>query len=140
MAEIPKGKSREEIKIREKIIKDFYATWISEHQDKMVFNESIKDFIRIKYLSINETCERAARTYDSTMAVFKLTDILSKSKVIATSPIKANDKNQRPFSYVLIMRYENIRLIVGQQKSTGHFLQYCITVPSKWQKKTKVAW
>ena len=28
---IPKGRTKEDIKIREQLIKDFYARWISEH-------------------------------------------------------------------------------------------------------------
>ena len=31
---IPAGTRKEDIKAREKIIKDFYAKWISEHPDK----------------------------------------------------------------------------------------------------------
>ena len=31
--EIPRGNSREDIKARKQIIKDFYATWIAEHPE-----------------------------------------------------------------------------------------------------------
>ena len=53
--EIPRGNGREDIKARKQIIKDFYANWISEHPDKMIWNKSLKAFIHVKYLSINET-------------------------------------------------------------------------------------
>ena len=33
---IPAGTRKEDIKVREKIIKDFYAKWISEHPDKKI--------------------------------------------------------------------------------------------------------
>lgn len=33
---IPAGTRKEDIKAREKIIKDFYAKWISEHPDKKI--------------------------------------------------------------------------------------------------------
>ena len=36
MNDIPKGRTKEDIKAREKLIKDFYAQWISEHPDKKV--------------------------------------------------------------------------------------------------------
>ena len=71
--EIPKGKTREEIKIREKIIKDFYAKWIANNPSKSVWNESLKATIKVKFISINETYEHAARSYESTLAVLRLT-------------------------------------------------------------------
>ena len=55
--EIPKGKTRPEIKAREKIIKDFYAKWISENPSKSVWNKSLKADIKVKGLSYNETIE-----------------------------------------------------------------------------------
>lgn len=36
ISDIPKGRTKDDIKIREKLIKDFYAQWISEHPDKKV--------------------------------------------------------------------------------------------------------
>ena len=39
---IPMGRSKQEIKIREKIIKDFYAKWIAEHPDKAIMNKWLK--------------------------------------------------------------------------------------------------
>ena len=40
---VPVGISREDIKVREKIIKDFYASWIAEHPDKKVWNDNLGD-------------------------------------------------------------------------------------------------
>jgi hypothetical protein len=72
---IPVGQAKEDIKVREQIIKDFYAQWIAEHPDKKVHNKALGKYICVKFLSINETYEKAARSYESTLAVFKLTEI-----------------------------------------------------------------
>ena len=115
--EIPKGKTRPEIKVREQIIKDFYAQWIAENPSKSVWNKSLKAEIKVKGLSYNETVEHAARSYESTMAVFQLSEILSKAVRESSRPKKQNDRNQKSFSRIIIMRYKQIRLVVGFQKS-----------------------
>ena len=51
---IPTGHTKEDIKAREKLIKDFYAQWIAEHPEKKVWNRSLGAFINVKFLSINE--------------------------------------------------------------------------------------
>ena len=133
--EIPKGNTREEIKIRERLIKDFYAVWIANNPSKSVWNKSLMANIKVKQLSYNETHEHAARSYESTMAVFKLTEILSNAKKISAGPKKQNDKNQKAFSLIVRMRYRNIRLIVGYQKSKGEYVQYSITAKPRKRKK-----
>ena len=133
--EIPKGKTRPEIKAREKAIKDFYAKWISENPSKSVWNRSLKAEIKVKGLSYNETIEHAARSYESTMAVFQLTDILSKAVKEYSGPKKQDDKNQKSFSRVVIMRYKHIRLVVGYQKSKGEYVQYAISASPKGEDK-----
>lgn len=125
--EIPQGKTREEIKIREKIIKYFYAEWIANNPDKSVWNFSLNAPIKIKGLSINETYEHAARSYESTMEVLHLTEILSNAKVVSIGPRKADDNNQKAFSKIYVMRYKNARLVVGYQPSLGDYVQYSIT-------------
>ena len=124
---IPKGNSREEVKIRERLIKDFYAGWIAKNPEKKVWNENLQDYILVKFLSINETAEKAARQYKSTMAVMRLSELLSKAWVITEVPVKRGTKNQKPFLKMLIMQLDNVRMIVGIQKSTGDKVQYCIT-------------
>ena len=57
--DIPVGRTKEDIKAREQIIKDFYAQWIAEHPDKKVFNITLGKHICVKFLSINETYEKA---------------------------------------------------------------------------------
>ena len=125
--DIPQGNNREEVRMRDKIIKDFYAGWIAENPDKKMWNDDLQDYILVKYLSITETAEKAARQYESTLAVMRLSELLTKSKKIAEVPIKKGTKNQKPFSKIYIMQLDNIKMTVGLQKSTGDKVQYCTT-------------
>ena len=125
--EIPQGNSREEVKLRDQIIKDFYAGWIAENPEKKMWNEDLQDYILVKYLSITETAEKAARQYESTLAVMRLSELLNKSKKVAEVPPKKGTKNQKPFLKMYIMQLDNIKMTVGLQKSTGDKVQYCIT-------------
>ena len=127
--DIPIGRTKEEIKTREKIIKDFYAMWIIEHPEKKVFNVSLAKYICVKFLSINETYEKAARSYGSTMAVFRLTEILQNATFVEELPAKRNTRNQKQFEKLLVMQYQNVKLTVGLQRSNQDLVQYCITVP-----------
>ena len=125
--EIPQGNSSEEVKLRDQIIKDFYAEWIAENPEKKMWNEDLQDYILVKYLSITETAEKAARQYESTLAVMRLSELLTKSKKVAEVPPKKGTKNQKPFLKMYIMQMDNIKMTVGLQKSTGDKVQYCIT-------------
>ena len=131
--DIPIGRTKEDIKTREKIIKDFYAKWIAEHPDKKVFNVSLAKFICVMFLSINETYEKAARSYESTMAVFRLTEILQNATFVEELPAKRNTRNQKQFKKLLVMQHQNIKLTVGLQRSNQDLVQYCITVPQRIQ-------
>ena len=124
---IPEGHTIKDIKIREQIIRDFYAKWISEHPDKKIWNEDLQDYICIKYQSINETYNKAARRYESTLAVFRLTEVLEKAVLKEERQTKPGDKNQKPYSKLLIMLYDSIKLTVGVQKTTQEKVQYCLT-------------
>ena len=124
---IPAGTRKEDIKARERIIKDFYAKWISEHPDKKIWNEDLQDYICVKYQSINETYNKAARRYESTLAVFRLTEVMEKAVFKEEKPIKPADKNQKPYSKLLILLYDGIKLTVGVQKTTQEKVQYCLT-------------
>lgn len=140
--EIPQGKTREEIKAREKIIKDFYARWIANNPSKSVWNRSLNALIKVKGISINETYEHAARSYESTVVVLHLTEILSEAEVVSMGPHKADDKNQKAFSIVYILRHKSARLIVGYQPSLGDYVQYSITstsnnTPNKRRKRSR---
>lgn len=127
---IPMGRTKEEIKKREKFIKEFYAQWISAHPDKKVWNKNLNSYILVKFTSINETYSKAARSYESTKAVFRLTEILENAELVSQQTPKPNNKNQKPFSRMLIMIYEGIKLTVGFQRKTSENVQYSITAPN----------
>ena len=129
--EIPTDRTKEEIKARERLIKDFYAQWIAEHPDKKILNMSLGKYIYVKFLSINETYEKAARSYESTLAVFRLTEVLQNATFVEEQPAKRNTRNQKQFEKLLVMQYENVKLTVGLQRSNQDLVQYCITVPQK---------
>jgi len=131
MTDIPQGSTKEDIKIREKIIKDFYASWIAENPTKQVMNICLGKSINVKFLSVNETYEKASRNYESTVAVFRLTEILQNAILIDELPAKRNTRNQKQFEKLLVMQYENIKLTVGLQRSNRDLVQYCITVPKQ---------
>ena len=65
---IPQGQTREEMQIRKKFIKDFYAIRNAANLTKHVYN-ALQDFISVRFLSIQETSLHAALSYKSTMAV-----------------------------------------------------------------------
>ena len=109
--DIPKGRTKEEIKAREKLIKEFYAQWIAEHPDKRILNIALGKYICVKFLSINETYEKAARSYESTLAVLRLTEILQNATFVAELLAKQNTRNQKQFEKLLVMQYENIKQI-----------------------------
>ena len=94
-------------------------------------NVSLGKPISVKFLSINETYEKASRSYESTLAVFRLTEILQNAVLIDELPAKRKTRNQRQFEKLLVMQYENIKLTVGLQRSNQDLVQYCITVPQQ---------
>ena len=108
--EIPKGSTREDIKARKKII----------------WNKSLHAYIHVKFQSINETKGHAALSIKSTLAVFSLTKILKEAYVVEKWAPKYDDKNQKPYSFMLLMRWKTYRLIVGYQKSTMEYVQYYV--------------
>ena len=107
MIHIPKGSSAEDVKARKKLIGDFYSKWCAENPAKRIWNKSLKAYIHVKYHSINETKGQA--------------------DVKKVDPRKANDRNQRPYDKMILLRFREINLIVGHQKKTDEYVQYCIT-------------
>jgi len=122
---IPKGMEKEDLKVREEIINEIYRKWYDSNPDKCAYNHNLKDFIHIRFESINETVNKAARTYQSTIVMFQLTDILQKAKVTGYEKPKQN-KNQSKYTQMIIMQWENAKLIVGVRKDKKK-IQYCIT-------------
>ena len=137
MGDIPKGRTKDEIKAREKLIKDFYSQWISEHPEKKIWNNNLGAFIHVKFLSINETYEKAARNYESTLAVFRLTEILENAVIIGEKATNRMTRNQKQFDKLIILKHGEVKLTVGLQRSTQEMVQYCITVPQRPDTKNK---
>ena len=132
---IPKGNSVEEIKQREKIIRDFYRKWKEDNPSQRRYNLSLKEFINIRMVSIIETSEHAAKSYLSTLAVLQLDAILVGVKKVSISKIKQGNKNQEPFERMMIMEYEfigigKVKMTVGIRRRTKEKIQYCITAIS----------
>ena len=94
-------------------------------------NKSLNALIHIKFQSINETRGQASVSYESTCAVLRLTEILERAVVAKRKPAKRNDKNQRPYDYMVLMYHDGIRLVVGHQKTKDEYVQYCISATKK---------
>ena len=94
-------------------------------------------FIHIKFISINETYEKAARKYDSTLAVFSLTEILENAVKVGEKPTDPNTRNQKSYEKMIVLKHGEVKLMVGLQRSSREIVQYCITVPQKPTSKNK---
>lgn len=77
---IPEGNTIQDIKAREKIIRDFYRNWKLKNPSQRKFNLNLKEYINIRMVSIVETSEHAAKSYLSTLAVLQLDSILTGAK------------------------------------------------------------
>ena len=134
--EVPMGNSKEDIKAREAIISDVYRSWYEANPSKAVYNTHLKDYINVRFLSINETVHHASMSYLSTLAVLQLDLILKNAfQVGKAQKPKLNNKNQSEFSKMLIMECPLVgigtaKLTVGVKKKTGMKIQYCITAIS----------
>jgi hypothetical protein len=129
---IPEGNSLEEIKTREKIIRDFYREWKEHNPLQRKYNLSLKEFINIRMVSIIETSEHASKSYLSTLAVLQLDSILVGARKVSIKKTKPGNKNQKPFERIMIMEYEltgigTVKMTVGVRKRTREKVQYCIT-------------
>jgi hypothetical protein len=134
--EIPQGQTKEDVKIRKKIIMDFYAQWNASNPAKRVYNADLKDFIYIRFLSIQETAEHASLNCKSTKAVTYLTEILELAVIKTRTKPKLEVVNQKRFEEVIIMEYNKaglgkIKLTVGVLRGSKQHVQYCITAIEK---------
>jgi len=131
--EIPKGTTAEEVKVRKKIIRDFYAAWNAANPTKQVYNANLKEFINIRFLSINETAEIASKRYFSTFAITHyFTEILELAEEKRRTRPKLDNNNQKRFSEIIALEYSKkefgiIKLTVGVLKCSKQHIQYCIT-------------
>lgn len=90
---IPMDNSIESIRVRERIIRDFYREWKEENPSQRKYNLALKDYINIRMVSIVETSEHAAKNYLSTLAVLQLDSILAGAKRVAIRKTKVGNKN-----------------------------------------------
>ena len=129
---IPTGDSPEDRRVRNRLIRQFYHSWMEKNEEKKVFNHSLNDFIYVKYVSVNETAGHASLRYLSTLAVLQLDAILPNAVIKDKKPANSRTKNQKGFKRMLIMEYHCpgiglVRLTVGEKASDGLKIQYCIT-------------
>ena len=129
---IPEDNSVESIKIRERIIRDFYREWKEKNPSQRKYNLSLKEYINIRMVSIVETSEHAAKTYLSTIAVLQLDAILMGATKVSVKKTKSGNRNQKPFEKMMIMEYDvafigKVKMTVGIRRRTHEKVQYCIT-------------
>ena len=132
---IPMDNSIESIRVRERIIRDFYREWKEKNPSQRRYNLALKEYINIRMVSIVETSEHAAKTFLSTLAVLQLDAILSGAKKVAIKKVKEGNKNQKPFEAMMIMEYDlsfigKVKMTVGIRRRTKEKVQYCITAIS----------
>jgi len=132
MIEIPKGNTKEDIALRKQIIFDFYQKWKLLNPEMRKYNNSLMEYINIRYVSIDETCAHASKNYLSTLAVLQLDAILTLAEKKSVTLAKPNNKNQKPFEKMIRMFYDcpgigAVKLTVGVRKVTHEKVQYCIT-------------
>ena len=136
---IATGGTKEDKKQRKQFIVDFYGKWIITNSEKRLYNKSLEAFIEVRFLSVEETAGHASTTYQSTVAVTFLSEILEnavvqkdkKGNIIADAP-KPNVKNQARFAKFYVMKYEKanfgkIKLTAGELRGSKQKIQYCIT-------------
>lgn len=128
---IPKGDTTEEIKLRKKLIENYYRQWQVENPCKRVYNRNLHDYINVRHISVTETAEHASKRYLSTLAVLQLDAILACARKVAVSRPKKNS-NQSEFKAMIEMRHNcpgigAVKLTVGIRMKSSLKIQYCIT-------------
>jgi len=132
-SEVPQeGDSVEDRRKRQKLIQAFYAHWKEMNPELRVFNDSLQDYIYVKYISTQETAGHAALTYLSTLAVLQLSAILRESVLERELAPKQHTINQQQFQKMLQMCHNlpgigRVKLMVGVKRSDKMKVQYCIT-------------
>ena len=133
---IPKGREKNNIKTRENIVWAMIGKWLSKNPLKKRKNADLKDYIYLRFDGMQETVNKAARNYKSTMAVFELDFILANAIKMYTD--KPRSKRQEKFTEMLIMNadtpaffpyFDKIKMLVGitKQKKGAKKIQYSIS-------------
>ena len=98
---IPKGRGKTEIKIRENVVWAILGKWLSKNPQKRKRNIDLDDYIYLRFDGMQETVNKAARSYKSTMAVFALDFLLEHAIKVGND--KPRSKRQGKFTEMLIM-------------------------------------
>jgi hypothetical protein len=133
---IPKGIEKAEIKVREAVIWAILSQWLSSNPLKRKKNICLDDYIYMRFDGMQETVNKAARNYKSTMAILDLDYILEYATKVGTD--KPKSKRQEKFSEMIIMTvntnrflpyFNKIKMVVGisKQKKNAKKIQYSIT-------------
>lgn len=136
---IPMGTSKEEVKIRQQIIYDFYQRWKAEHPEKSIYNKSLQADIFIRNESVVEAAFHASKRYKSTLAVLNLDEVLANAKEVDTDKPKVGNKNQQKLIRMILMSYYypeigTIKLTVGVRNRSFDKIQYGITAVNETDK------
>ena len=133
---IPKGREKADIKVREHIVWVMLGKWLSKNTLKRRKNIDLEDYIYLRFDGMQETVNKAARNYKSTMAIFELDFILVNA--IKAGVDKPQSKRQEKFAEVFIMNvntpiflpyFGKVKMLVGEtkQKKNAKKIQYSIT-------------
>ena len=133
---IPKGKNKVDVKARENIVWAMLGRWLSKNPLKRKKNIDLEDYIYLRFDGMQETVNKAARNYKSTMAVFELDFLLTNATKIGTD--KPQSKRQEKFAEMIIMNvntpiflpyFDRVKMMVGvtKQKKDAKKIQYSIT-------------
>ena len=133
---IPKGREKADIKTRENIVWAMLGKWLSKNPLKRKKNADLDDYIYLRFDGMQETVNKAARSYKSTMAVFELDFILANATKTGSDIPKS--KRQEKFVEMFIMHvetsmfipyFDKIKMLIGitKQKKDAKKIQYSIT-------------
>ncbi|MCQ2244542.1 MAG: hypothetical protein MJZ32_09840 [Bacteroidaceae bacterium] len=133
---IPMGETQEEKILRREIIHQYVQQWRADHEmNPRVYNEDIKEYIKVNQVFLLESVTHSAHRYQSTKAVLHMEEVMAKATKVCVVKVKENS-NQKPFKEMLMMRYSSedlgkVKMLVGVRKRTQEKVEYSITVPSE---------
>ena len=77
--------------------------WGTLNPEKQVFNKSLRDFINVRHISVEETAGQASHRYGSTLAITFLTEILEKATQKGNPQnINPQRDNQKGFEKIIL--------------------------------------
>lgn len=134
---LPMGRSKEEIEIRRQIVYDYIQRWRTENKDNPhIYNDNLKEYIKITQIFMIESVAHSVGNYKSTKAILHFEEIMAKAHKVGLTRTKEGNRNQKPFTKMMVMRYKmddlgDIKMTVGIRARTNEKVEYSITVPDK---------